>query len=1377
MSTEQKGHEDICNDAQYALYFPTATYTDTPADGEGQNGHSAASTVDMIANGADTTGHVTLPDGGVIPPYVIKVGALVRHVDNGCRGIIRYIGPMYRRASTSSSSGDEVSVTTAASNYVRAAFLSGKGESNDASATSPVPSFTISGDPQQVWFGIEWETNCGKNDGSIEGIRYFYPSAPAPKSPPTRKPLFCCSMVRRTKFRIQKSLVRAMYNRYSLDQSTATSRTKTSGLDPFYRSPEGSFPNVHFCDCTANDSLQCIGYAHVGIQHNNADKQSPAEAGSSHPAKPAVTMRHVLSHRSLPGDFSDDGSVSSPLGGGEGFAANTGSLTATKTATPIHQNNLLTFPPAVGAGCTAMPTSPANSNANFPLFDTVFYTKGGSSNFTLSFLFPNLHTLSITGSLLQSWAELWEIIMSLPSLRELNASNVPLKNFTVSELQERWWFHKDRVRGTEGELVAGWRGSKNTSTQNSPHKNPTTEVFNSNDSVAAHKTMRSPSGRLPPLNNLNISDTNTSAETLLFVLAVLPTIKTLAVGHNPPQALLSGFKKCAIGLSTEPAAQHQAQNTMDSQNYVSLLHPLRMREAAERMMCSEEDWSYLKNFETNPGSPAAAPYLPAFSQIVVDAAETILYSIETLSVNKLDFSGCHDVSKILSTSRAEGPNRASSFVLKDSSLTPLLQSLLIVAKLADGVRKVSEEATKNGGPQPHHETYPKHTALKHLTVSKCPITSLGYDRYTELIDGAGWVDPLYLRCQKGLSFGFLDTQTSLTPNEAHNDTFLMAARGVLDRVHSLVARGCPSMKNWDVALNALQRTALTSATRASTPSHLLDAKHISFPMLDCLSISDAPVLAELGVDPAVVRKAALCAIPLRVTKLNMSDINLLERSGAERYALREFGAGYTERVIKPFLELLTKHLKKHEEDALKAGDASVSTASRKAIANSISGELLPKIRSGSIHHHHHHHALGTSPPKSSRPSSADTSGLTSPTSHIDVDAGVGRVVLELEKAAASESGNFVPKFDPSTDDDSDKASSTSEKDRQALSQCSSTSTNNELSAVGPTTIEQHQQGINHLSVPGGRAVVPQVGARFLRRLLSEAIDDLLANWGTEDDEEAPAAVITSPPKIVTPQYMKYSLRIEFTTILLPALELIAQRCGCFSEAVMGHVKRMNERAAKRKGESANIGSVVPAVGEQRKGMDTMFETAVDIRWTVSDLRRHLSIIAHLPEGDPYVQLQKEREQKRKSGAAFNEFHEVYNEEEHWSLCKMVFQTTMGLSSTPAYSSEYKSSRDKSESEHPLTVSARQLLNKAKADAAKAPNKLHASDNPAGFRFPPIQTLFPKDSLFLFHIDRELLENEGAVAKGMHCRELLRGQDTLHGCRINDGDLIVIVLVV
>ena len=58
-----------------------------------------------------------------------------------------------------------------------------------------------------------------------------------------------------------------------------------------------------------------------------------------------------------------------------------------------------------------------------------------------------------------------------------------------------------------------------------------------------------------------------------------------------------------------------------------------------------------------------------------------------------------------------------------------------------------------------------------------------------------------------------------------------------------------------------------------------------------------------------------------------------------------------------------------------------------------------------------------------------------------------------------------------------------------------------------------------------------------------------------------------------------------------------------------------------------------------------------------------------------------------------------------------------------------------------------------------------------------KSLFPSGSVMLFHIDAELMENEGARKRGMHCKHLVRHPDKLHQFRVNEDDAFVIVLLV
>eukprot|EP00744_Colponema_vietnamica_P000821 GILI01001427.1.p1 GENE.GILI01001427.1~~GILI01001427.1.p1 ORF type:complete len:1250 (+),score=240.30 GILI01001427.1:112-3861(+) len=1247
----------------------------------------------------------------------------------------------------------------AANEYVQATFSS-----------PPKPtSLSISGDPQQAWFGIEWETDCGKNDGSIEGIRYFSCSAHQTHASPTATPerrypkakTYYCSMVRRAVFRVQKSLVRAMFNRYSIDLSAGgpTARTKTSGLDPFYRSPEGSFPNVHHCDCTANDSLQCIGFAHAGIllkgHQEGQHHQSPKEGGllSAPPISKPVAMRHVLSHRSLLGDMSEEGSIGgsgSPLGAGDPMfsaAADSVSQPTTVTATPVCPNSLLTFPPAIGAGCTALPASPINSHTAIPLFDTVFFGKGGSSNFSLPFLFPNLHTLSITGSLLQSWGELWEILISLPSLRDINASNNPLKNLDVDELQERWWYFRDRVRGTDEELVADWRGI--THSKNSPLKPTQTSSEAQSQTTTTTTTTR----RLPPLTHLNISDTNTSTETMLVLLAVFPTLKIVALGHNPPPILLTSFKKAATGQPSSTPPEVAPPST----SVLSLLHPVRVKEATERIMCSGEDWAYLKHFEQEPGSPAAAPYLPAFSQIVVDAAETLLYSVDTVSVNKLDFSGKRDLERL---NKLEGLGAAAGLLAKsllnDSSLTPLLQSIQIVCKVADRVLSMGAKA-KAGGPATTTSIkpdYPRSTSLRHLTISHCPVASLSYERYSSLVDGNEWRELLFLLSQKGLSFSdrsSVDEQEGIAPTDG---TLLAAARGIFDHVQSLVARACPNLTDWDLALSGFQRTVKTKSTCEAA---VTDAKtHISFPALESLSFSDAPMLAAIVGDSTVTRRAALAVIPQRVTKLNMSDVTVPERTSAERYALRLYGDLYYQKVVQPVLSLITESLKTKESSTLEE---------RKVAATSILGDLSPPkqlVRGAASSHRLNNSSNPVTNPTSPSSSPASPKSPNSPP-NLNADSRVGEAVLTLERQAASRAPNpsALPKANGSESNSDEGSSSEASEDPNGNTD------SNRNDPEAERDIHSHDTTLNDEGHEvTGHGIIPLVFVRFLRKLLDEAADDLLKYWGSQTEAEATDLSTKESPKKVQPKFMKYAMRAEFTTVLLPATELVAQRCGGFVPDVAQHIQRMDLRSAQRSknGQVDSVSSaeeVIPVIGEQAKGMDRMFETMVDIRWTVSDLRKHLAAIAHIPEGDPF-QLLKGRQLAE--GDRLAKLHEVINEEEHWALCKTVFDTTIGYS--------------RNQTSGTATERARAVLQIAKNNAIEAAKaNLISSDNPAGYKFPPISSLFPSDSMFLFHVDRDLYANEGAVAKGMHCRELLRGQDSLHGCRVNDGDLFVVVMIV
>jgi hypothetical protein len=55
-------------------------------------------------------------------------------------------------------------------------------------------------------------------------------------------------------------------------------------------------------------------------------------------------------------------------------------------------------------------------------------------------------------------------------------------------------------------------------------------------------------------------------------------------------------------------------------------------------------------------------------------------------------------------------------------------------------------------------------------------------------------------------------------------------------------------------------------------------------------------------------------------------------------------------------------------------------------------------------------------------------------------------------------------------------------------------------------------------------------------------------------------------------------------------------------------------------------------------------------------------------------------------------------------------------------------------------------------------------------------LFPPKSLLLFHYDMELSSNEGALARGLHCKALVRNAQRLFEHRISDGDAVVMVIL-
>ncbi len=139
-------------------------------------------------------------------------------------------------------------------------------------------------------------------------------------------------------------------------------------------------------------------------------------------------------------------------------------------------------------------------------------------------------------------------------------------------------------------------------------------------------------------------------------------------------------------------------------------------------------------------------------------------------------------------------------------------------------------------------------------------------------------------------------------------------------------------------------------------------------------------------------------------------------------------------------------------------------------------------------------------------------------------------------------------------------------------------------------------------------------------------------------------------------------------------------------------------------------------GKAASASASLYRANIDVRWTVRELEAFLCAHIGLSQVLP------------SAGSRGSDF---------WSFADLILRRSIATPADPEVSQAESASVD------------RMLPNNAK-------------------------TLFPRGSVVLFHIDSELMENEGARARGMHCKHLVRHDDKLHQFRVNDDDALVTV---
>eukprot|EP00658_Telonema_sp_P-2_P020471 TRINITY_DN18095_c0_g2_i1.p1 TRINITY_DN18095_c0_g2~~TRINITY_DN18095_c0_g2_i1.p1 ORF type:complete len:464 (+),score=101.35 TRINITY_DN18095_c0_g2_i1:196-1587(+) len=194
-------------------------------------------------------------------------------------------------------------------------------------------------DAHAVWFGVQWERPVGKGNGTAQGISYMPPEDKTnnPSSWPEGSitcPVGFGSILKRNKFRTQKSLLRALFQRFSYGSEGATPEAilrpcanvfyredvspsskganndevavggggscgggtqhkgycrRTHGLDPFVRNDlTGQFTNVLLTDCSANESLQSVGFGNekfVSVHYTRFSLRTARILGGQPPHK------------------------------------------------------------------------------------------------------------------------------------------------------------------------------------------------------------------------------------------------------------------------------------------------------------------------------------------------------------------------------------------------------------------------------------------------------------------------------------------------------------------------------------------------------------------------------------------------------------------------------------------------------------------------------------------------------------------------------------------------------------------------------------------------------------------------------------------------------------------------------------------------------------------------------------------------------------------------------------------------------------------------------------------------------------------------------------------------------------------------------------
>eukprot|EP00658_Telonema_sp_P-2_P019192 TRINITY_DN1753_c0_g1_i14.p1 TRINITY_DN1753_c0_g1~~TRINITY_DN1753_c0_g1_i14.p1 ORF type:complete len:1290 (+),score=259.52 TRINITY_DN1753_c0_g1_i14:159-4028(+) len=238
-------------------------------------------------------------------------------------------------------------------------------------------------------------------------------------------------------------------------------------------------------------------------------------------------------------------------------------------------------------------------------------------------------------------------------------------------------------------------------------------------------------------------------------------------------------------------------------------------------------------------------------------------------------------------------------------------------------------------------------------------------------------------------------------------------------------------------------------------------------------------------------------------------------------------------------------------------------------------------------------------------------------------------------------------------------------------------------------------------------------------------------------------------------------------------------------------------------------------------IDPMFEATIDVRWSSSQLQSYLCQQAHLPDVSPYskdnlaaaaAQQQSDIPTSTNSAAATSTplsssivskkylHDDVIDAEDHWSVASLTLYAYLDRTrrilktniSDAGSRNEFSTSNTVSNRDvpHPYKKRGDDDVHRqgdfsdndhVQKTASAAKEVLMqfplGGENPAGRRFPPAEYMFPKGSVYMFHISRELIKNEGAVAKGMHCADMIRGGDRVQRFRVSPRDVFVLVLIV